>query len=119
VAAIHERKYKSWVANGNAWYVVYDQDRGWALELAARIRGMSRRKIDQPADSLIVAGHPAGVTWKTTRRGLPWKRHEVTFMTIELECSITERRLEFEFSGWCPKQGFDEIREAVQFLKCH
>ena len=119
VAATHQRKNKTWVANGDAWYVIYDEQRRWALELAIHVRGMRKRKPDHSAESLAVAGHPANVTWKTTRRGLPWKRHDVTFMKILFECPATDRRLELEFSGWCPRPGFEELREAVAHINCH
>lgn len=119
VAATHQRKNKIWVANGDAWYVIYDQERSWVMEMAARVRSHGRRKSDQAAEVLAVSGHPANARWKTTRRGLPWKRHDVTQLTITFECPSTERRVELEFSGWCPRRGFEEIREAVRYLICH
>jgi hypothetical protein len=119
VAATHQRKYKTWVANGDAWYVIYDQERRWALELAVRIRSLRRRNTDQPVDILSVGGHPASASRRTIRRGLPWKRHDVTYMTIAFECPITERRVELEFSGWCPNDGFEEMRQVVRYIICH
>ena len=119
VAATHQRKNKIWVAHGDAWYVIYDEQRHWAMELAVHVRGMRKRNIKQPSDSIAVAGHTASVAWKTTRRGLPWNRHDVTFMTVGFECPSTDRRLELEFSGWCPRLGFEEMREAARNLNCH
>lgn len=119
VAATHQRKHKTWVANGDAWYVIYDPERNWAMELVARIRGQRKGKSPPEVEVLSVAGHPAIASWKTTRRGLPWKRHDVTYLTISFECPSTDRRVELEFSGWCPRRGFEEMREAARYLICH
>lgn len=119
VSATHERKHKTWVVHGDAWYVIYDQERGWAMELAARVRGQGRRASHRQAEVLAVSGHAARAHWKTNRRGLPWKRHDVTYMTITFDCPYTERRVELEFSGWCPPRGFEEMREAARYLICH
>ncbi len=118
VTATHERRNRKWIVTGDAWYVVFDGDRRWALELAIRVRPVSQRQL--PAGKVSsVSGHPAAVVWKTRRRGLPWRRHDVTFMTVHFTCPPSERRLSLEFSGWCPPEGFQEVLAAVQQLKCH
>ncbi|MEJ2263412.1 MAG: hypothetical protein P8X95_08200 [Anaerolineales bacterium] len=112
------------VVNGNAWYVIYEGERGWALEFTARIRPLSRNDLVTPVDTadgepVSISAHPARVSWKTKRRGLPWQRHDVRYMTVSFNCQHTERRLNLEFSGWCPQEGFEEILRALRFLKCH
>ena len=113
----------SWVVNGNAWYVVYQSERRWALELYASIRPLigqkSGRRITPNGGPVNIAGHNAELQWNTKRRGLPWKRHDVTFMTLTFDCPHTERRIKLEFSGWCPQEGFEEILESMRHLKCH
>jgi hypothetical protein len=66
-----------------------------------------------------IGDHASQVTWKIRRRGLPWQRHTVIYMTVVFDCPLSERRIRLEFSGWCPQQGFDEILAAVRQLRCH
>lgn len=115
---------EKFVVSGNAWYVVYDGNRGWALEFAAQIRPLANNKVNAPMDTpkgevISVANHPAEISWKVRRRGLPWQRHDVKYMTVSFKCHHTERRLCLEFSGWCPQEGFEEILKSLRFLKCH
>lgn len=107
------------VVNGNAWYVVFDGERNWALEFAATIRPLPKSPIVSDGEPFSVSGHPAKVSWKTKRRGLPWNRHDVTFMTVTFACTQSERMLKLEFSGWCPPEGFQEILKALHVLRCH
>ena len=119
VVAVHERRNKKWVVTGDGWYVVYHAEHGWALEFHIHARPPRPRQPNGAAQTVTVNGHPATVTWKTRRRGLPWKRHDVTFMTVAFHCPYSERDLELEFSGWCPQQGFDEVLHALRALRCH
>jgi hypothetical protein len=119
ISASHERRNRYWVANGSGWYVVYDGDRRWALELAIHVRLLPKNPKIITGEPVSINGHPAQVTWKTKRRGLPWQRHDVNFMTVDFDCQSSERHLQIEFSGWCPQEGFDEILEALRHLKCH
>jgi hypothetical protein len=116
---MHKRRHKNWVVTGAAWYVVYHGEKGWAMEMSTRIRPMGNKSPDVSQELLSVAGHPAQVTWKTKRRGLPWNRHDVTFMTVRFDCPISERNLQIEFSGWCPPEGFQEILKTLRYLRCH
>ena len=123
-AISHRDEDNQVVVNGNAWYVVFDGDRGWALEFAARIRPFANHQVTGSVEAiqseiLSVSNHPAALQWKTKRRGLPWQRHDVKFMTIKFNCPQTQRQVSLEFSGWCPQQGFEEILKSVRFLKCH
>ena len=119
VAANHTRQKKTWVASGKAWYVVFDGERNWALELAISIRHEINKTPQPPFETAIVGGHTAQLTWRKKRRGLPWNRHDVTFMTVDYDCPQTERHLRLEFSGWCPESGFWEILEALRIIRCH
>lgn len=119
VVATHVRRDQKWVASGDAWYVVHDGERRWAMELAIRVRPIVGFRRDQTGQGVFVAGHPAQTLLKTRRRGLPWRRHDVTFMTVVFDCPHTERRFRLEFSGWCPRQGFEEMLAALRHFRCH
>lgn len=117
--ATHQRRSRKWVVTGDAWYVIFDGDRRWALELAIHVRPTKDRAQGITGATTSVSGHTAALRWKTRRRGLPWRRHDVRFMTLEFDCPLTERRLSLEFSGWCPEAGFQEVLSAMQKLRCH
>ncbi len=119
MSARHVRGGAPWMAAGQAWYVLYHKTHGWALELHVRISPKGKTPPSDPAETLTIAGHTAYLTWHTRRRGLPWKRHDVTFMTVTWYCPQTERHLSLEFSGWCPRQGFEQIRASLEHLRCH
>jgi hypothetical protein len=118
IAANHVRRNKMWVANGKGWYVIYDGDRRWALELAINIRGLMEKSLITQ-QKMVINGHSADISWKTKRRGLPWRRHDVKFMSVDFDCQFSERHLNLEFSGWCPPEGFEEILAALKHLNCH
>lgn len=118
VNASHERRSVRWVANGDFWYVIFQRERGWAMEVSGRMRPLGTSTKDV-GEVVSVGGHPARVHWKTRRRGLPWRRHDVLFMRVDLECVPSERRIALEFSGWCPEDGFREVLQALQQVKCH
>lgn len=119
VSATHERVGKSWVVTGSGWYVVYQEEKRWVMELAAHIRPLKKNSSPLSGETIWVASHPGQVKWCTKRRGLPWRRHDVTFMTVTFDCPTSERHLELEFSGWCPQDGFFEMLTALQHLRCH
>lgn len=119
VHSMHERRYRKYVAYGDAWYVLHDDDRRWAVEFAISIRSGQMKEPKSPGESASVAGHPARVRWTEKRRGLPWQRHNVTFMTMHFECPQTDRYLKLDFSGWCPEEGFREILQLMRFSRCH
>lgn len=121
VHATHERAHRRWVASGDAWYVVYHKGKRWAMEVAISSRPLNNRKKFPPpsAETAPVSTHTASVRWRTRRRGLPWRRHDVTFLTVEFACPETERALKIEFSGWCPPQGFEAMLTALAQSRCH
>lgn len=119
IVANHERRNKMWVANGKGWYVVFDGERRWAMEMAISIRGVKKKTTEIKGQHIFLNGHSADLTWKTKRRGLPWQRHDVKFMNVDFDCQYSERHIQLEFSGWCPQEGFEEILEALKFLRCH
>ncbi len=118
ITASQERNGRRWVATGDAWYILHDAGRRWAVEvrLTAKPAGHSPPAVSVPA--LTVAGHPAAVTWQRRKRGLI-KRWPVTYVTVEFHCPLTERRLKLEFSGRAPDEAFQEIIEAAQYIRCH
>ena len=120
VSAAHERQGQRWAATARAWYVVYHPELRWAAELAIRIAPSApKRAQDEEAQPLEVNGHPATVRVHQKRRGLPWRRHTVTFLTIAWTCPHTERYIELEYSGWCPEEGFAALRAAAAQIGCH
>lgn len=119
IHATHERRDRKWVVAGDAWYVVHDDDRQWAMELAINIRPGFRKTPKRSNEKIPISSHPAQVRWKDKRRGLPWRRHTVTFMIVEFDCPYTERKLKLEFSGWCPEAGFREVLQSLMYLRCH
>lgn len=114
----HERRSVRWVANGDFWYVLFQRERGWALEVSGHLRPLGR-PVPQAGESVSVGGHPGRVVWKQRRRGLPWQRHDVRFMRVDFECVASERKISLEFSGWCPEEGFREVLRSLQQLRCH
>lgn len=119
VYATHERKSRKWVASGDAWYVIYQKQQNWALELAITTRPIKDGHGNSTGDTVNIGGHTAMLRWQEKQRGLPWQRHSVTFMTVEFACPASERRLKLEFSGWCPEAGFHEVLGSLKNLRCH
>ncbi|HLC04353.1 MAG TPA: hypothetical protein VJK02_15065 [Anaerolineales bacterium] len=119
ITARHERGSVRWVANGDFWYVLYDGERGWAMEFQGRFRSVSAHRPGDASELVSVAGHPAQVEWRRRRRGLPWQRHDVRYMTVEYDCPQSDRSVRLEFSGWCPEEGFREILGNLAKLGCH
>jgi len=119
VSAAHERHGARWAVTARAWYVVYHPERRWAAELAIRISPSQPKKQPENLQPFEVNGHPATVRVHHKRRGLPWRRHTVTFLTIGWMCPHTDRYIELEYSGWCPEEGFAQIRAALAHTRCH
>ncbi len=120
ITASHERNGQRWVATGDAWYILHDPDRRWAMEvrLTAKIPRRSRREQETSVPDLTIAGHPAKVTWQRRRRGFI-KRWSVTYLIVEFQCPPTERQLRLEFSGRVPDEAFQEMIEAARYHRCH
>ncbi len=119
IHATHERRSRKWVASGEAWYVIYETERGWALELAISTRPLRNTHREIKGETVNIGGHTAPLRWKEKRRGLPWQRHTVTFMIVEFECPASERQIKLELSGWCPDEGFQEVLRSLKKLTCH
>jgi hypothetical protein len=119
VTASHERSEIRWVANGDFWYVLHNRRHGWTMELRGRFRPGGSGSLPREGETSSVGGHIASVRWHTRRRGLPWRRHDVRYMTVEYDCPTSERRILLEFSGWCEETGFRHALEALQAVKCH
>lgn len=119
IHARHTRNGVPWMASGRAWYVLYHKEYGWALELHVHVAPTEQQPPKGTAEHVQIGEHTASLAWRTRRRGLPWRRHDVTFMTVSWYCPKTERHLTLEFSGWCPEEGFDQIKQALAHLRCH
>lgn len=119
VSAVHERQGKRWAATARAWYVVYHPEHRWAAELAVRIFPSPPKTLPQNAQPFEVNGHVATVGVHHRRRGLPWRRHTVTFLTIGWHCPHSDRYIELEYSGWCPEEGFEALKQAAAHAGCH
>ena len=119
VVATHERGGSTWVVTGDAWYVLVEEERRWALEMAVRVRPPGQGGTLPGGEAVSVAGHPGVLRWRERRRGLPWKRHRVTFMTLDFDCPHSERSIRLDFSGWCPRAGFQEILQAAGGTQGH
>lgn len=118
VTASHERNGRRWVATGDAWYVLYNTDRRWAVELRLTARPAGRISREPARPALTVAGHEAELTWQRRRRGL-LKRWPVTYLVVQFCCPQTERQLRVELSGNLPDEAFQELVEALPFMRCH
>ena len=119
VAATHDRMGKKWVVTGDAWYVVYHNQRKWAVEMAAHIRPVPENEPPSTGKTISINQHPGYVSWRSKKRGLPWNRHMVTFMEVVFNCPYSERQIKFEVSGWCPQEGFEEVLQSLQHTGCH
>lgn len=119
VVATHERRDRKWVVTGDAWYVVAHTEHRWALELAAHIRPIPKDRREGAEEVITINQHPGYVSRKYRRRGLPWNRHTVTFVTVVFSCPYSERQIELELSGWCPEEGFQDILRALKHIGCH
>jgi hypothetical protein len=108
-----------WVANGSFWYVLHHPVAKWALEFHCHIRPVRTSRMEPNGDHVIVGSHEAIARWETRRRGLPWQRHDVHFLTVDFTCPQSSRSIRLQFSGWCPKEGFQQILEALQNVQCH
>lgn len=119
VSAVHERQGKRWAATARAWYVVYHPERRWAAELAVRVFPTAPKNPPAGVLPFEVSGHTATVRVHQRRRGLPWRRHTVTFLTIAWTCPHSDRYIELEYSGWCPQEGFEALKQAAARAGCH
>lgn len=121
IIAGHERNGRKWVASGRAWYVVFDAERRWAMELALRVKSLSKKQRNADgivAPEVMVHGHPATVHWRQGERGL-FRRRNITFLHVEFACPVSDRHLTVELSGHCPQEGFEELLAVMPYWRCH
>ncbi|MBN1220519.1 MAG: hypothetical protein JXM69_16470 [Anaerolineae bacterium] len=118
ITASHQHNGRRWVVAGDAWYILHEPERHWAMEvrLTAKLPTRPRGTVSVP--ELTVAGHPARVAWNRRRRGFI-KRWPVTYVTVEFFCPQTGRQLRLEFSGRAPDDAFEEIVAAAKYARCH
>lgn len=118
VSATHLRNGERWVATGDAWYILHNSSRRWAMEIRLTAKPLGRARTDISVPDMTVAGHPVAVSWKERRRGF-FKRWPVTYVTLRFDCPVTDRRLRLELSGRAPEEAFREILDASKFVRCH
>jgi hypothetical protein len=118
ITASHERNGRRWVATGDAWYILHDEGRRWAMEMRLTARPTRRAPREIGVPDITISGHPAEVKWQQRQRGLI-KRWLVTYVTVAFYCPRTERQLKLEFSGRVPNDAFQEIVEASRYIRCH
>ena len=121
IIAGHERSGRKWVVSGRAWYVIFDPQRRWAMELALQASSLPRGKKEVGGEHMaetMVHGHPATVRRWHGRRGL-FNRRTIAFLRVEFDCPVSDRHLTVELSGRCPPEAFDEILEAMPHWRCH
>jgi hypothetical protein len=121
IIAGHERNHKKWVASGRAWYVIFDGERRWAMELDLRARFLPKkhgRTEKLPGGEVIVHEHPATVRWRARQSGF-FHRHTTTILRVEFDCPASDRHLTVELSGRCPQEGFEEMLAAMSHWRCH
>ena len=116
IIAVHERNGHKWIVSGRAWYVLYHQEMGWAMELT--LHSSVPRKSTQVGEMIEVHGHPAHIRRWTRRRGV-FRRKTITFVEVSYTCEQSERYIRLELSGRCPPEGFEEILRTVPHWQCH
>lgn len=118
IMAVHERNGHRWIVSGRAWYVLYHQELGWAMELALHSSASQQQNKPGGEESIEVNNHPAQVRRWTRQRGL-FRPKQITFVEVSFFCAQSERHIRLEFSGRCPPEGFEEILKTVPYWKCH
>ena len=118
ITASREHNGQRWVASGDAWYILHEPERRWAMEVRLTAASPKRSGSVVTVPELTIAGHPARITWNRRRRGFI-KRWPVTYVTAEFFCPQTERQLRLELSGRVPDDAFEEIIEATKYVRCH
>jgi hypothetical protein len=118
IVASHERTGVRWVASGQAWYVVYHREKGWAMELLIDVGDLRRRPKKPGSEWLVVDGHEAQVRWWERGRGL-FKRRQITYLEIAHHCRRSGRFVRLELSGRCGEEGFRDLLRFIPKWRCH
>lgn len=118
ISATHERHERRWVACGKAWYVIYHQETGWAMELLVESGPQRALKEPKNGEMISVHNHDAHVRRWQRRRGI-LRPKMITFVEITYNCEQSDRRIRLELSGRCPAEGFQEIMQYVPKWWCH
>jgi hypothetical protein len=119
VVAAHDRQQRKWIASGQAWYVVFHRQQGWAMELLLESSHRRRDAAGAAGQEVIhVQGHPAVVRRWQRRRGL-FRPRTITFVEVQFNCEQSDRHLRLELSGRCPPEGFEEMLAVVPEWRCH
>lgn len=118
VVAAHDRLQRKWIASGQAWYVVFHRQHGWAMELA--LESGRQRSLPGGAgqETIQVQGHHATVRRWQRKRGL-FRPRIITYVEIRFNCEPSDRQLRLELSGRCPPEGFNAVLASVPEWRCH
>ncbi len=118
IVAVHERNKRKWIVSGQAWYVVYHRELGWAMELVLESRTRRPIKARTGAENLVVQGHEACVRRWQRRRGLLHRR-TITYIEVTYNCESSDRQIRVELSGRCPAEGFEAMLAVIPEWYCH
>lgn len=117
IVAAHERKNVKWVASGKAWYVIYNSEKNWVMELKLEV-SHPRRSLRAGTELLTVDGHDAQVRWWSKGRGV-LRRRQITYMDVAYVCPQSERSISIELSGRCEEDGFRGLLSLIPEWRCH
>lgn len=117
IVAAHERNDVKWVASGKGWYVVYNGEDNWVMEMKLDI-AHPREKWRPAGELLAINGHEGQVRWWERGRGI-LRRQMVTYMEVAYNCPQSERSIRLEFSGRCPEEGFRALLGFLPHWRCH
>ncbi len=118
IIASHEINDIKWVSSGRAWYVIYNRETRWAMELRIDIGHPRQQKQLAVGVPMTVDGHEAIVRHWERGRGL-LRRRRITYVEVAYNCSRTERWIRLELSGRCGDEGFHALLELLPYLRCH
>ncbi len=118
IHASHTRLGRSWVASGDAWYLLRHEGHPWLLEFHLQVRP---NPYAPPGDAgrAQVAGHEAWWRLYTQRRGLPWNRRDTPVLEVAWYCPATERGFRLRAVGRVPRAALEELRRAWLHSHCH
>jgi hypothetical protein len=119
IVAVHDRGGRKWIASGQAWYVLYHRELGWAMELMLESSALKRR-LGPPdsGETLDIHSHRARVRRWQRKRGL-FRPKMITFVEVGFNCEQSERYMRYELSGRCPPEGFEQMLGFMREWWCH
>lgn len=117
IIAAHDRHQRKWIASGQAWYVLYHRQLGWAMELMLTARAL-KKQLRETGETTSIHGHAAFIRRWQRRRGL-FRPKTISFVEVQFNCPQSDRFLSVELSGRCPLEGFDQMVGLLAEWWCH